>query len=876
VIDLIHYQLFDLAGYTINPLAVQSLVVALGVFCIGIFALYRINRSPVSTAFFLVTLAVSEWLFAYSLMYSATNEHLAMWWAKAGHIGVAFIPAAVCQYISAILQDYEKVRKRVFAAWILSALFLTLILTTGMQFSSLYHYPWGFYPKYSVTSTAFLLFFFGVMIDSLRRFLRGYHKIRKGSTQSMAARELLIGFVVGYSASVDFSVGFGLKLYPVGYIPIFLFIVISARSILRHRLMAITPAFAARQIIDTMNDALVVLDRDGVVRLVNQTACSMFGYSEQELVGNQPTMSMGNNLTLAAVLESLIQGEMVRNYELEYYRPQESANGTISLSASIMQDQAGVPLSVVCVMRDVTVRKRAGEDLKQSVSLLKATLEATADGIIVVDSAGRMVDFNMRFAEMWRLPEDIITSRDDRRALEFVLDQVKNPDLFINKVEDLYANPDAESIDVLEFNDGRVFERYSKAQRIEGRPVGRVWSFRDVTRQKKLEEELLKSQKLESLGVLAGGIAHDFNNILTAILGNVSLARMQSEPGDKLYRWLTEAEKASARAKDLTQQLLTFSKGGAPVKRVISLEHSIKDATCFALRGANVKCDFINSDCLWPLEADEGQMIQVFNNLIINACQAMPNGGAIKIEASNVIIGFGDNLHLKDGKYVKITLADQGTGIPDEYLRMIFDPYFTTKQNGSGLGLAVTYSIIKNHGGYIDVESKAGSGTAFTIYLPASDKPIENTKTEEEWRVAGKGKVLLMDDEEMVRDVGREMLKELGYVVGAVRNGSEAIDAYTAAKEAGDPFDAVVLDLTIPGGMGGKEAIKILREIDPSVVAIVSSGYSNDPVMANFGEYGFNAVVTKPYKVAELSQAMQRIFRERSGVAGALVGTGEK
>jgi PAS domain S-box-containing protein len=851
-------QLFDPASYMINPIAVQTLLVALGVFSVGIFALYRMRISPVSTAFFLGSLAIGEWLFAYSWMYSTTDEQVALWWAKTGYIGISFIPAAVSQYISAVLdQDYEKVGKRVLAIWILSALFLALILSTDMQFSSLLHFSWGFYPKYGITSTPFLLFFFGVLIDSLYRFLKGYRKIRKGSAQSMAARELLIGIVVGYTASVDFSVGFGLKLYPFGYIPILLFIVISAHSILRYRLKTITPAFAARQIIDTMNDALIVLDSEGVVRLVNQMSCSMFGRSEQELVGNLPTKCMDNNRAFAGILESLVQGETVRNLELEYYRPEENTPGTLSLSASIMQDQAGVPLSVVCVVRDITGRKRAGEDLKQSVSLLKATLEATADGITVVDSAGKLVDFNRRFTEMLRLPDDIIASRDERRALQFLHDQLKNPKAFIDKVEELYANPDAESFDVLEFNDGRVFERYSKAQKIEDNSVGRVWSFRDITRQKKLEEELLKSQKLESLGVLAGGIAHDFNNILTAILGSVSLARMHSKPGDKIYSWLIEAEKASFRAKDLTQQLLTFSKGGSPVKKVISLVNSIKDSTSFALRGANVKCDLKVANGLWPLEADEGQMVQVFNNLIINACQAMPDGGQIKIAASNVIVDSNDNLPLTVGKYVKISLTDEGSGIPTEHLLRIFDPYFTTKQKGSGLGLAVTYSIIKNHGGHIEVESKTGSGTAFTIYLPASDNPIENSEMAGELRIAGKGKVLLMDDEEMVRTIGSEMLSELGYTVETVSDGKEAIDAYTKSKEAGKTFDAVVLDLTIPGGIGGKETIKILREIDPSVMAIVSSGYSNDPVMANFLEYGFNAVVSKPYRITELSRALQ-------------------
>ncbi|MBI5589384.1 MAG: response regulator [Deltaproteobacteria bacterium] len=430
---------------------------------------------------------------------------------------------------------------------------------------------------------------------------------------------------------------------------------------------------------------------------------------------------------------------------------------------------------------------------------------------------------------------------------------------FTEKTKEIYAHPESESFDALEFTDGRFFERYSNAQRIEGRPVGRVWSFRDVTRQKKLEEELLKAQKLESIGVLAEGIAHDFNNILTMILGNISLAKMTAEPGGKVCNWLNEAEKASARAKDLTQQLLTFSKGGVPIKKVISLEHAIKYSMSFALRGANVKGDFRITGGFRTVEADEGQIIQALNNLIINAIQAMPDGGVLTIEVSTVVIESRDNLPLINGEYVKITLADQGAGIPAENLLRIFDPYFTTKQKGSGLGLAVTYSIIKNHGGHIDVESMAGSGTVFTIHMPASEEPVEITEIEES-RIAGKGRILIMDDEEMVREVGREILCHLGYDAETAGDGAEAIEASKNAKNAGKPFDVVILDLTIPGGMGGKEAVKRLREIDPSVKAIVSSGYSNDPVMADFCAYGFNEVMIKPYNVTELSLALHKMI----------------
>jgi PAS domain S-box-containing protein len=392
---------------------------------------------------------------------------------------------------------------------------------------------------------------------------------------------------------------------------------------------------------------------------------------------------------------------------------------------------------------------------------------------------------------------------------------------------------------------------------------------RDVTERKKIEEELLRAQKLESLGVLAGGIAHDFNNLLTAILGNISLVKLYGNPEGKEYKRLTEAEKASLRARDLTQQLLTFSKGGAPVKKVTFIKELIRESASFAQRGSNVKCEFSIAENLWPLEVDEGQISQVINNLVINAQQAMPQGGVIKIIAENVSRGeqtihLGstvNGIQLKEGKYVRIMVEDHGIGILEEHLSKIFDPYFTTKQKGSGLGLAVTYSIIKNHDGYIGVESKLGVGTKLHIYIPVNDSKIsELINLVKESPVEGKGRILVMDDEEIVRGVLFEMLSQIGYEVGFARDGSEAIDLYIKAKDGDKPFDVIIMDLTIAGGMGGKEAIKKLLEIDPDVRAIVSSGYSNDPVMSDYMKYGFIGVVNKPYKTEELSTTVHQVL----------------
>lgn len=383
---------------------------------------------------------------------------------------------------------------------------------------------------------------------------------------------------------------------------------------------------------------------------------------------------------------------------------------------------------------------------------------------------------------------------------------------------------------------------------------------RDITERKRLEDELFKSQKLESLGVLAGGIAHDFNNLLTVILGNISISKMKMNEQDKIYQRLMEAENASLRARDLTSQLLTFSKGGAPVKEYVqSLDEHIIDTANFAVSGSKVKCKFHIEDSLWPVEVDGGQISQVIHNLIINADQAMPNGGIISINACNLAVEESSETGIKDGKYVKISIEDKGIGMTEELMEKIFDPYFTTKHKGSGLGLATVYSIVKNHDGHIDVISEIGVGTRFDVCLPAAkNKPKENIHYPNLY--AGDGNILIMDDEQAVREVAGEMITQLGYCVEYASDGAEAIEKYIKAREKGSPFDAVMIDLTVPGGMGGKEAHKILLEIDADAKVIVSSGYSNDPVMSRYDEYGFKGVVSKPYNVEELSKTLYSVI----------------
>jgi PAS domain S-box-containing protein len=407
-----------------------------------------------------------------------------------------------------------------------------------------------------------------------------------------------------------------------------------------------------------------------------------------------------------------------------------------------------------------------------------------------------------------------------------------------------------------------------------GNPARVIGTVQDITEQQRaeadrieLERQLLNIQKLESLGVLAGGIAHDFNNLLTGIMGNLSLMRMDLPPGHPLNERIERCEKGVRQATGLTCQLLTFSRGGDPVKKLIDPCRAIRDAVSFSLHGSNVAHEMELGDDLWPIEADEGQIGQVLQNLLINADQSMPRGGIVRVEACNRCLTPGQVPGLDPGAYVLISVIDHGTGIAPEHLDRIFDPYFTTKETGSGLGLAALYSIVKKHDGQVQVTSQPGSGSEFRVYLPANPEqglPGDGTGNDAPPRPAGGEEfILVMDDEEMVRVMASEMLSVLGYGVETCSCGEELIQIYGNALGRGEKPYAVIMDLTIPGRMGGVEASTALRALDPAAVLIVSSGYSNDPVLSNFRKYGFTDSLTKPFRVEDLVAVLSRI-RESS------------
>jgi len=620
-----------------------------------------------------------------------------------------------------------------------------------------------------------------------------------------------------------------------------------------------------RAIFDQTFQFIGLLDIKGTLLAANKTSLDVLDIKEEDLLGNPfwetPWWNHSPELQkkLKNAIDRAAKGEFVR-FEASHFN-KEGNSFYVDFSLKPVHDDTGNVIMLIPEGRDITERIYAQEALQESQERYQGIYNATSDTIFIHDAAtGAIIDVNQAMLDMYGYTKE--------EALKLTVDNFSagEPPYTQNEADEKINAALLFGLQTFEWKakrkNGELFwvEVALKFTEFHGKRFI-IAAVRDISDRKQVEEELIKIKKLESIGVLAGGIAHDFNNILAAILGNISLANLLLKPDEvKVHSLLQEAEKASLRAKGLTQQLLTFSKGGEPVKSLASISDVIMDSTEFILRGSDVKCEYSFPDDLWHAEIDRGQISQVIQNIILNSSQAMPEGGIITIHCENYVYNGTLTLPIAAGDYIKVSLVDRGVGIPRDLLDKIYDPYFTTKHEGNGLGLAVTHSIIIQHKGHIAADSKQGQGTTVTIYLPAFKQKKLKEQKEEPLPVGGKAKILFMDDDKMVRTMANEMLSHYGYEVFLAQDGQEAITLYRESLKDDAHIDLVIMDLTVPGGMGGKETIKEIIAANPQVKAIVSSGYSNNPIMANYGEYGFSAAVSKPYRQEELIKVINRII----------------
>ena len=595
------------------------------------------------------------------------------------------------------------------------------------------------------------------------------------------------------------------------------------------------------------NPAVIYLVDPETARIVdaNNAACAFYGYKREDML--RLKTSDINILSEDELKELGVRTSKGTGAYFNFrHRLADGSLRDVELYSGPVKIKGQVVL--YSTVHDVTERRLSEARIEESERSLRAILSVSPIGICRVKDG--LLDWtNDALCRITGYSHEELSSRKPDFLFENSEDHLKAQAHLNEKgwFEAKYRRKDGAAIEVL-LQSATIDDSSS------------IVTVTDITHQTMAEREQARIGKLESLGALAGGIAHDFNNILTTVLGNVSLAKMyMNKDMEKAEEKLVNSEQAIMRAKDLTQRLLTFSKGGAPIKKVIHIEEFLKDVCQFVLTGTPVVCKFDFAPDLMPLEVDEGQLTQAVGHIVINGHQAMPGGGTIRVKAENVVIG-SSMPNLNPGRYVRISITDEGVGIPEEYMSTIFDPYFSTKEKGSGLGLAVCYSVISKHKGHVTVESTLGVGTSFSVYLPVFEgREEKRTQVDGGKMSITSGRILVMDDEGSILDMVGDILGYHGYEVDFAYNGEEALSMYDKGK-----YDAVILDLTIPGGMGGKETMKALLKADPEVKAIVSSGYSSDPIMSDYKNHGFKDVIAKPYKIEELGEVVQRVIEGRN------------
>lgn len=510
---------------------------------------------------------------------------------------------------------------------------------------------------------------------------------------------------------------------------------------------------------------------------------------------------------------------------------------------------------------------RQRRDLALEKEVLAVTLRSIGDGVITTDTNGKIEFLNKTAEELTGWSNEEARGQYSTKVFNIINEQTgekcSSP---VQKVLEVGRIVGLANHTILIRRNGARLTIADSGSPIRDRKsniIGVVIVFRDITHENMLERELLKSKKMASVAILAGGIAHDFNNILAAIMGNIDLAIhfLNTEP-DKAAPLLNHAKKASKRAVKLTNQLLTFSKGGDPVKELSSLPEIVSESADFVLQGSNVSCVYSFVENLWPVDIDAGQISQVIQNIIINGDHAMPEGGTIELQCTNVVDMVKETLlTAHQGNYVRINITDNGIGVSEQIIDKIFDPYFSTKQQGHGLGLAISYSIIHKHDGYLTVKSTPGKGTTFSIFLPAlPDNDVTTNNSPAKRSIVRASRIMIMDDDEMVLEVTKTQLTALGHQAELVKDGREAVNRYQELQDLGEPVDLVILDLTIAGGIGGQEAAEMLLKVDPHAKLIVSSGYYNNPVMAEYKRYGFCASLSKPFDLTQLSKTLSSVL----------------
>jgi len=905
-------------------IALLNLLSAVVTLFIGSFVFHRNPKATFNRVFIALSLTVSFWAFTEFQFQISESLTSALFWNRMGFIWPVGI-GIFFHFILLLTENSLVFHKRVLlpAIYIPAVAFSILAYTWDAQLART---PWGWedirvinFENFTWKSIAYL---WAIFMAGLSTYISLSH-YRHATTHQMRkmAKHVLIGVLfpvilgTGSEIILPFFIVHSPALTTASCLIMFSFF---AYAIWRYDLFALNASTAAESIISTMSDALFLVNADHIIQTVNNAALHILGYERHELIGHP----------IAKVFASEDDDETTKrtNYyrtistgvvnDVEVSLQTKSGNKIpVSLSWSETKGKESEIIGTTFIARDITDRIRLKRslqegreelenrveekthELKISNNMLRAeiaermlaeeklaaekeylavTLRSIGDGVITTDSNGNITLLNNVAEELtgWQLGSaygkhlGVIFNVYDEETREKADETIGN---LVTLSDSTYLGANL----LLISKDGTertISHSGAPIKDKNGQIIGFVLVFQDITDRKKLEEELFKTRKLESIAVLADGIAHDFNNILTGIMTNLFVARMQVQPDSEVFELLSETEKAAFRASSLTKQLLTFSTGSAPMKETHQLDSIIADSAGYCLSESDVDYNITIDETLHEVDVDRGLIDQALSHIIKNAEDASPTGGNITIVARNIEVSKAHSLPIKVGNYVLISITDEGPGIDDDILHKIFDPYFTTKSDANGLGLTTAYSIIRKHDGCIDVSTELNKGTTFTIYLPVSGQvkgESEEGEEEQETKTArktmkGKGRVLLMDDDIYIRKSTGKLLSHLGYDTAVAVDGNEALQLYKDAKKNKRNFDVVILDLTVDEGMGGQEAMERLKEIDPGATVFISSGYTNHPLMSNFKSAGFYGAILKPYQIEELSETIRRAILERT------------
>ncbi len=907
-------QVFNSANYAFSISAFPTLLTTAVILFVCVAVLIRERGSTVSWLFFVMGLPFILWFFAFTWLYCAQSEAVALWWVQLAYLGIPWIPAAIYQFIVAILRISEQWKRLVWANWLLGSFFFFGTLLTDSMIAGINQYWWGFYPEYGWLGIPFAIQFSTMMIVGLWHFHSEY-KQKNMESRERRIKWFLVGFGIANLGSVDFLAKFGIAVYPFGYFPICMFTLISAVTIWRYRLVDLTPAFTAERILDTMQGAVLVVDLEGVIRLTNRATCLLLGYRESELLEKSISVVQASPSRLEFHLNKVSKNWAVQDEETHWFRKNGSSIN-VSVSAAAVTDVTRTTLGIVYVAVDISQLKRTTQELRRSKEVLETrvrerTVELTkVNEELLLDTierkkveeslreseerfrlalhAGRMgtFDYDIQTNVMFWSPE-----------LEAIFGL--KPGTFGGTFESFkqYIHPDdvenvmhtiRESIARGGSSDFEIRIRKQDTTNYEARIAGRGQVLSDehnqprrvtgvafdVTDRRRAEEALrqselkvLQMQKMEAIGTLAGGIAHDFNNILGSIFGYTDLALIKLPSHSEERRHLEKVTTAAQRAKELVQQILAFSRQEEPESRSIRLHLVVKE-TLQLLRATLPKTIQIRSYLATISDnvlADPTQMHQVLVNLCTNAEYAMrEKGGILEVKLKPVDITEElASLHtnLRPGPHVQLTIRDTGRGMSPKVVKRIFEPFFTTKDvgEGTGMGLSVVHGIITSCKGAIAVESIAGQGTTFTIYLPQAQESIPVISTEESSVRQGKGCVLLVEDEEILAEAVEKLLTKLGYEVVVQHNSKKALKVFQAAPSR---FDVVITDQTMPNLTGEKLASHLLL-IRPDLPIILCTGFSHIINPEKAIQLGIRAFLTKPVLIHDLSVALEKVLSEK-------------